>query len=303
MVWEVALAFGLGLILGSFVKATADRLIKGKTIWGRSQCDRCKKRLHYYDLIPVLSYLYLCGQCRYCHKKIPRSNLLVELAMGLVTVGLFIHFLPNQFTNFNLQIENIFAILTLVFNLFLVTVLGVVFLVDLKIGLILDKVLIISTVISGLLLIAINSLKSYVFYINLKSSPISQYLLPPHSNYLYDQILRLWWPLLWGVSGGVVIAIALSLLIIITRGRGMGWGDVKYVLFLGLALGFPNVLIAVLLAFFLGAVSSLLLILLKRKHFGQTVPFGPFLSLGALISILWGKDIFNWYIHFSLGNY
>lgn len=109
-------------------------------------------------------------------------------------------------------------------------------------------------------------------------------------------------PLLWSVLSGTAVAAAFAGLIIITRGRGMGWGDVKYVFFLGLALGFPNVVVAVLSAFFLGAALSLVLIALRQKKINQTIPFGPFLSLGAIIALYFGPQIVNWYLNFSRGS-
>ena len=86
-------------------------------------------------------------------------------------------------------------------------------------------------------------------------------------------------------------------LILITSGKGMGWGDVKYVLFIGLVLGFPNGIVSIFLSFLIGAVFSLVLIGLGRKSFGQTIPFGPFLSLGAFITLFWGPQLINWYLN------
>jgi leader peptidase (prepilin peptidase)/N-methyltransferase len=81
----------------------------------------------------------------------------------------------------------------------------------------------------------------------------------------------------------------------------MGWGDVKYVFFLGLALGYPNLLVGLFLAFLLGAITALILVAFKRKEFGQTIPFGPFLSLGAFIALLWGSKLLDFYLQYSLG--
>ena len=63
----------------------------------------------------------------------------------------------------------------------------------------------------------------------------------------------------------------------------MGMGDVKFAFVMGLLLGSPGVIIALYIAFLTGAILSAILILSKRKKFGQTVPFGPFLVVGTLI--------------------
>lgn len=102
------------------------------------------------------------------------------------------------------------------------------------------------------------------------------------------------------VAANVLTALGIAgffyALILITRGKGMGGGDVKLGGFIGLGLGFPNGILAVVLSFFLGALISLGLIFLGKKKFGQTVPFGPFLVIGSLIALFWGKQIIDWYL-------
>src|SRR5574337_1500402 len=96
--------FILGLVLGSFIKALADRSLTNRTFWGRSCCPHCQHKLQWYDLLPVLSYLSLGGKCRYCHKKITLDYLVTELLMGLVIGFLFLQTFQNfQFSIFNSQ--------------------------------------------------------------------------------------------------------------------------------------------------------------------------------------------------------
>jgi leader peptidase (prepilin peptidase) / N-methyltransferase len=78
----------------------------------------------------------------------------------------------------------------------------------------------------------------------------------------------------------------------ITKGRGMGFGDVMLVFLLGLILGFPNIAIALYISFLSGAVFSLILIAIGSKRIRHdTIPFGPFLVLGTLVSLFWGNQI------------
>ena len=95
-------------------------------------------------------------------------------------------------------------------------------------------------------------------------------------------------------------ALFFLLLVLITRGGGMGIGDIKLAFFMGLFLGWPNILIALFLAFFLGAVVGTGLILLNKKTLKSEVPFAPFLIIGTLIALFWGQNIIDWYWHFSL---
>lgn len=91
---------------------------------------------------------------------------------------------------------------------------------------------------------------------------------------------------------GLSALMFLLVIFLITKGRGIGFGDVKYVFFIGLLLGGPLVIVALYGAFLTGAFISIILIVLhKKKLKGSTIPFGPFLSLGMFISILYGKQI------------
>jgi len=101
----------------------------------------------------------------------------------------------------------------------------------------------------------------------------------------------------------VVIASGFFLSIfLISRGKAMGFGDVKLAILMGLLLGLPNILVALFIAFFFGAIIGLLLMLFGRKSAGwrmkSEIPFGPFLILGTFIALLWGSQIIQWYINF-----
>lgn len=288
MIWLLFLGFIVGITLGSFVKAVADRTAEGKNIWGRSCCPHCKHKLRWYDLFPILSYLSTLGKCRWCKKAIAPEYLVVEVAMGMVVALLFA---------LSPQPQTAFGVLDLVFKLFVVTILAVLFLIDLKTGLLPDRITYPASVVAIIYLVLATGLKSLLFYRELAQSPLGLYLMPPHSNYLTTQLQRLWEPVGWSLLAALAVSSFFALLIVITRGKGMGWGDVKYVFFLGLALPFPHSITAVFLSFLLGALFSVALIVLGKKHFGQTIPFGPFLSLGALIALLWGQQILNLYFN------
>lgn len=292
----VAIGFVVGLLIGSFSKATADRTIKKESILGRSYCPKCKHGLSWYDLFPVLSFVMLQGRCRYCHKKISLDNLIIEIASGAVVALLFFVSLPSlvSFTALNLQAGVI--LLDLIFKIFVISILFILFWVDFKIGLIPDRISIPAIIIAVFYLIISSGLKSWWFYQSFTASPLAKYLMPPHSPYLYQHLERIWLPAGEAVLVAGLSALAFSLLIILTKGRGMGWGDVKYVFFLGLALGFSNTILAIFGAFLSGAIFSIIIIALGKKHFGETIPFGPFLSLGAAVALLFGPQIINWYL-------
>lgn len=76
--------FVIGAMMGSVANAIIDRLPRNESWFvGRSKCDKCKHELKFWDLIPIVSYLWLKGKCRYCHSPIPVRNLLVEIFLGV----------------------------------------------------------------------------------------------------------------------------------------------------------------------------------------------------------------------------
>jgi len=110
------------------------------------------------------------------------------------------------------------------------------------------------------------------------------------------------WLTRWVVTGianaaiGGAIGFALFLLIAIISRGGMGWGDVKLAALIGLATGFPLVLLAIIMAAILGGIVAVAMVIAKKRQRRQTIPFGPFLAVAAMITLLWGSNIMTWYL-------
>lgn len=97
-------------------------------------------------------------------------------------------------------------------------------------------------------------------------------------------------PILGGIAGfGIML-----LLFLIFRG-GFGEGDVKLAAMMGLATGFPLIVVALLLSAVSGGVIAMILFSLGLKKRGDAIPFGPFLASSTVITLLWGEPIWNWY--------
>lgn len=113
-----------------------------------------------------------------------------------------------------------------------------------------------------------------------------------------------WWAALWPLLSGLGAALGMGLffgsIIFFTKGQGMGGGDLKLGIVMGLGLGFPGSLVALMLAFISGSVIGILMIALRQKSLRQTIPFGPFLSFGTIVTIFWGAQILNWYLNLRL---
>jgi len=110
------------------------------------------------------------------------------------------------------------------------------------------------------------------------------------------------WLTQWIVTGianaalGGAIGFALFLLIAIVSRGGMGWGDVKLAALIGLATGFPLVFFSIIMGAILGGIVAVALVIAKKRKRRQTIPFGPFLALAAMVTLLWGSNILSWYL-------
>lgn len=297
MIWVAG--YILGICLGSLTKVLADRSLTKKTFWGRSYCDACKKQLAWYDLFPVFSWVFLKGKCRYCKKKLSTGYPLVELLMGLLVALIFDKFVPVNFLELGLQ-DQVLAALSVIYYSAVLIILVAVFITDFKTGYIPDRITYPAIWATLGFLLVLTAIKVYFLYESLKSSQIGKYLLPPHSNYFYMHALDLAQPLFYGALMALVLGLFFYILIVITKGKGMGGGDLKLGVFLGLVFGFPYAIVVLMLSFLLGSLFGIGLILTGKKKFGQTIPFGPFLSLAGIITIFWGNLIIGWYLSLKL---
>ena len=258
--------FILGLIVGSFLNVVIYRLEDGeKIVNDRSRCLRCKHTLAWYDLIPVLSFVFLKGKCRYCNNKISWQYPLVEIGTGI----LFIMALNFQFSISNFQsIFNSQFLIAVLYLLFIISSLIVIFVYDLKHYIIPDKVIYPAIIIA----IGFNLFNNIQY-------PTSDILSA--FNFLIPAFL----------AGGFFYAI-----VAITKGKGMGGGDVKLAFLMGLILGWPVIIFSVFLAFISGSVIGIYLILTGKKKMKSIVPFGPFLIFGTAVGLFWGEEIVEWYL-------
>jgi len=244
----------LGTAIGSFLNVCIDRLPIGRSLaYPPSQCDACQHRLSPKDLIPVFSYLWLRGHCRYCQAPIPHRVFWVEVGGGLLFAFLYWHY--------GLSVE--FAINALYCCLFIV--LGTI---DLQHRLILNKITYPAAVVA--LIIS-------VFLPQAKIIPLP------------------WLENINGAIGGAIGFVLLLIPALIFRG-GIGWGDVKMAALIGLVTGFPLVFVALLTGIIMGGLVAGILLLLKIKKRKEAIPFGPFLSLATIATLLWGSNILNWYL-------
>jgi len=245
------LIFIFGLCIGSFLNVVICRLKTKESIFiGRSYCPKCRAVLKWYDLIPVLSFLIQKGKCRYCNKNISWQYPIIEIT----TACLFLLIFNFKFLIFKQFL--IFNFINLIYFWFIVSILIIIFVYDLKHYIIPDKIVYPA--------IAISLLYS-LFIIH---NPLFNYLLSAF------------------IASGFFL-----FLVFITKGKGMGLGDVKLAFLMGLILGWPSILLALFLSFFSGAVVGIGLIMLHKKGFKSQIPFGPFLSASTVFVLLYGSQL------------
>ncbi|NWF77720.1 MAG: prepilin peptidase [Chloroflexi bacterium] len=248
----------LGLEVGSFLNVCIDRLPQNKSIViPPSHCEACQHRLAAKDLIPVFSYLRLRGRCRYCQAAILRRLFWVELATGLIFALLCWHY--------GLSVE--LGVMAFYACLFII-----IFVIDLEHGLILNKVVYPSMVVALLLALIPQSWLTQEIWL----TPVIK-------------------PGIASAALGGGIGFAIFLLIAIASRGGMGWGDVKLAALIGLATGFPLVLLVIIMGAILGGIVAVALVIAKKRKRRETIPFGPFLALAAMVTLLWGSNILEWY--------
>jgi len=248
---EYFFIFIFGLIIGSFLNCIIYRLETASSfLRGRSFCPHCKHKLEFLDLIPVFSFLFLKGKCRYCRQKISRQYPLVEIATGLLFLLIF---------NFQFSI----------FNFFIACFLIIIFVYDLKHFIIPDKIIYPAILVSGI----------WYFGDSIFFNFYTRYEI---LNTIYSAL----------GAAGFFLAI-----VFVSRGKAMGIGDIKLAFLMGLILGWPNILLALFLAFLTGAIIGTGLIIFKNKTLKSEIPFGPFLVTGTFIALFWGGTIIEWYLN------
>jgi leader peptidase (prepilin peptidase) / N-methyltransferase len=267
------LIFVFGTAIGSFLGVIVDRMASNEPIWkGRSHCDHCRHTLHPLDLIPIFSYLFLERKCRYCHKELNWFYPFIEACTGLAFVAAASVIMQSGIVFYQLQ----FYIVAL-YYIFLISSLLVIFFTDWRYGIIPFRSVGFALVVTFLLDLALPFLPLTL---------AEKQLLGLQTNLL-------------SILGSAIGAGGFFLILFAgTKGRGMGFGDVVYAFLMGFTLGFPGVLLGLYLAFVSGAIISLILVAMKKKRFkGGTIPFGPFLVLGTIISLLWGNSIIVYLLH------
>jgi len=275
------LLFLLGLAAGSFLNVVAlrydpDRFIFARrVVGGRSRCERCKKTLRFYELIPILSFALQLGRCRSCRAPLSLQYMLAELAGGLIAIFVPAVALRHFLFLPQLQLWLAAAVLLLIFWALLLLAL-----IDIRLRIIPDE-------LNIFLIIA-----AIALWFILPSFPLGAGSFVGAYSLLFGLTSPIW---LNHLAAAVFGAIFVGTLILVTRGRGMGLGDLKLAFALGMVFGWPDIAMIIFLSFVLGALAGIYMIVLGRKHLKSTLPFGPYLVIAAALVYGWGFALLDGY--------
>lgn len=256
-----AVIFVLGAIVGSFLNVCILRIpSKESIVQPPSHCPGCKLPIAFYDNIPLFSYLILRGRCRACGGRISPRYFVVEFLTAFLAAALFYKFgLGPAF------------LVGFVF----VAALVVISFIDLDAKIVPD-VISLPGIALGLLF---SVLGFYVIYdpSEMIPSPLSALL----------GVL---------IGGGFLLALAWAYELV-TGTEGMGGGDIKLLAMIGAFLGWPAIPVTLFFSSLGGSVIGLSAMLIKGVGRKYALPFAPFLCLGAVLHLFFGKELIDFYLY------
>lgn len=263
----------LGLFVGSFLNVVIARWPHEQFIFGRSHCMSCNHKLEWFDMIPVFSYIFLGGKCRYCKEHISWQYPIIEFITGLLfALGFWFIwqiFLPSGLLLF---------LVVMLYYMMAVSMLILMSAYDAKTF----------TIPNKFTVFAIPAALFFDFILIFFKQP----QIDSNAFYWFSFPSFSFLSSIEGAAAGVLFMIALYF---ITVTKSLGFGDVKLILFLGLLVAWPGILLTIFIAFVLGAIVGILLIILKLKHLRSRLPFAPFLAVGAILTMFLYNMVFYGY--------
>jgi leader peptidase (prepilin peptidase)/N-methyltransferase len=243
----------LGLIIGSFINAVVYRINAVESLMERSHCPHCRKKVRWFDNVPLLSFILLSAKCRDCGEKISWQYPVVEALTGIVFA-----LLGNYFFN----VIDLASWMQTSYYLVVFSLLMIIFVYDFKY---MEIPMLILWIGVGV------SLAYYVFF-------------DWQNFHNAASILDL--KTMSGIIGGLVAGGFFYALAAYSKETWMGYGDAYLGLLIGLVVGWPNVVVALMLSFTIGALISVGLIVATKKTMKSQVPFAPFLITGTFLVVI-----------------
>ncbi len=265
-----------GAVVGSFLNVCIHRLPRTylSIAWPGSHCPQCGTFLHWYDNIPIFSWITLGGACRYCKGRISGRYVFVEALTSVLFVlaAYWIILTPVKSFHAFLGWERWFALVVawyLIANMIIITF------IDMAYRIIPD-----SLNYTGIMLAPFVSVICPLFH------PEIPVIENPHLAGLLSSILGI-------IVGGGILYVVGVIGKIIFRKEAMGLGDVKMMAMVGGFLGWKNAILIFLFACIIGTVFGIISLIITKDRY---TPFGPHLAIGTLAVLMWHDEL----LHFAL---
>lgn len=248
VVWAVTVL--LGLAAGSFLNVLVIRTHQATSPWrGRSACPHCGHVLSWFELVPLMSFVWLRGRCRHCRKTMSWQYPIVEAGTAALFLLVAIRFGFTWLTVWGWLIAGLMIAIAVY---------------DARWSLLPDSFTI-ALAITGLSFALVTG------------TPLLTLIIGAAAGAGFFGAQHLW-----------------------SRGRWVGSGDILLGGALGLILGWRMLSLALLLAYFTGALVASILLLTHREKAEGKIAFGPYLVLGGFLAWLWGPAIVDWYFTHAL---
>ena len=257
----------LGLLSGSVLNWFAGSVNgDGELHLKAPACPKCGAQRRWKHLAPLLGFLAARGRCAACDEPVPARIPIVEFVTGALFAALYLRY--------GISWE---LLILLVYTSLLI----VLFITDYE-HFILPNIV----TYPGILLAAAVALLVTLLRYRLAWAVFfaGQDFMSIFNNYF-----------LCALAGGITGGLLLLLVVIASRG-GMGMGDVKLAGLLGLMVGFPLIFVALFISIWTGGLVAVVLLISGRKKRKEMLPFGPFLCIGGLAALLWGREVLAWYM-------
>jgi leader peptidase (prepilin peptidase)/N-methyltransferase len=267
----VVMAGVFGTMLGSFLNVVIHRLPERKSIVRPgSSCPGCGTPIRWYDNIPVLSWVLLRGKCRNCKAPISPRYLLVEVLTGVLVAFPAWLYLTGYDRRYGMFLASVLLVLALVPVTF----------IDLKLRIIPDRITKPGMVIAPIVSMAVPELHQLSLLSGISNLRVAALVLSLAG--MAAGAGAIW---LMGVVGKLAF-----------KKEAMGFGDVKLMGMVGGFLGPVGVLLAILIGCVVGALVGVVSYVVTRSSY---IPFGPFLSAGALAVLFFRPEV----VHFLTVTY
>lgn len=251
-----------GLIAGGVANALVMRTRESLIFTTSRSCSICAQPVSSTEMLPLVGYFMVKGRCQKCKAVIPWQYPATEVVFSL----LFVVFAARALGLWGLELPP-FVMGDQAWMLFLRDAL----------------------IASILVLIFVFDYLAYI---------IPDRLTIPAMMIAIVANLALGMPVVPMLLGGFLLGSFFAVQFLVSKGRWVGGGDIRMGMLMGFLLGPALGVVALLIAYVSGAIIGLGLLMTKKRDMASHVPFGTFMAVGTIVTMLWGQRILDWYLGF-----